>query len=261
MAQQTPTKSGAPKRTLASVVTGLLRDRILSGDFPPGTQMNEVELARYFEISRGPLREATQRLIQEGLLVSYPHRGVFVPVYTEEDLQDIFIAREALEREAMRRVTTHGVPAALVADLEVVVEQMRHAAREDDLAALAALDLAFHRRLVAGAGSTRLDRLYGLIANEMQMCLRMIVDAYTDSTDLYAEHAQLLHVIASGDAAAARSLLDRHFGQPSDVGAALAGRPVSHPLHPHPHSHQDRTQHDHADGFRHDKGDPAEEQS
>lgn len=236
MANQTK----APKRTLSNVVAGLLRDRILDGRFAPGAQLNEVELATFFETSRGPLREAIQRLVQEGLLVSYPHRGVFVPEFTTEDLEDIFVAREALERAALRKVTSRGVSASLVADLEVIVADMRTAAHEGDRGALARLDLAFHRRLVSAAGSRRLDRLYGLIANEMQLCLRMIVDAYSDRTELHAEHEELLRIIASGDRAAALAHLDHHFADADDREAAVTGAPIRHP-HQHTHVLVDHT--------------------
>ncbi|MET7328485.1 GntR family transcriptional regulator [Nonomuraea sp. NPDC005650] len=253
MSHQAPA-SKTSKRTLTEVVTGLLRDRILGGEFSPGTQMNEVELAAYFEVSRGPLREAMQRLVQEGLLVSYPRQGVFVPTLTREDLEDIFVARQAIEREALRRVTARGVSAALVAELEVIVARMRDAVGHADESALAALDLAFHRRLVHAAGSTRLDRLYGLIANEMQLCFRMIVDSYNDRSKLAAEHEQLLHVIASGDRPAAMALLDRHFAQVGELQPTASDQPPKRDLHPHPHHHQgprDRIFHEHADGFHH----------
>jgi DNA-binding GntR family transcriptional regulator len=258
MSHQTPAAGAkTSKRTLAEVVTGLLRDRILDGEFPPGTQMNEVELAAYFEVSRGPLREAMQRLVQEGLLVSFPRRGIFVPTFTGEDLEDIFVARQAIEREALRRVTARGVSAGLVADLEVIVARMKDAVGPANKNVLAALDLAFHRRLVSAAGSTRLDRLYGLIANEMKLCFRMIVDTYPDRSDLWAKHEQLLHVIASGDRSAATTLLDHHFGGPGDLHAAASGQPLKHGLHPHPHHHYGPSAHDeifhaHADGYRHD---------
>ncbi|WP_433514526.1 GntR family transcriptional regulator [Nonomuraea sp. CA-143628] len=257
MTAQTPAPAAkTSKRTLTEVVTGLLRNRILSGEFPPGTQMNEVELAASFEVSRGPLREAMQRLVQEGLLVSYPRHGVFVPTLTIEDLEDIFVARQAIEREALRRVTTRGVSAGLVADLEVIVARMKDAAGGPDRSALAALDLAFHRRLVSGAGSTRLDRLYGLISNEMQLCFRLIVDSYSDRSELPTEHEQLLHVIASGDKSAALALLDRHFAEVGELQAATSGKPHKHHLRPQPHHHQDplaheQIFHEHADGYRH----------
>ena len=59
-----------------------LRHDLLSGRFAPGTRLNEVELAAEFEISRGPLREAVQCLVSEGLVEHRPNRGAIVPVPT-----------------------------------------------------------------------------------------------------------------------------------------------------------------------------------
>src|SRR5580765_933753 len=75
--------------TFASMVGERVRSNIIDGTLPPGSQLNEVELASSFGVSRGPVREALQRLIQEGLLRSEPHRGVFVPVMTDEDIDDV----------------------------------------------------------------------------------------------------------------------------------------------------------------------------
>ena len=55
-----------------------IRDGILQGAFRPGEQVVEAQLAARMQVSRGPVREALQRLIQEGLLVSYRNKGVFV---------------------------------------------------------------------------------------------------------------------------------------------------------------------------------------
>src|SRR5690625_2334844 len=99
------------KRTLSSVITTQLRQQVVDGTYPPGTQLNEVELASRFQTSRGPVREAMQRLVQEGLLVSHPHRGMFVPVLTYSDISDIFVARAAIERAAVIELLSHGVPA------------------------------------------------------------------------------------------------------------------------------------------------------
>ena len=67
------------RSTLSGQVTERLRADIVSGVFAPGDQLNEAQLAREFGVSRGPLREAMQRLIQDGLLLNKPHRGVFDP--------------------------------------------------------------------------------------------------------------------------------------------------------------------------------------
>src|SRR5215218_8200290 len=89
---------------------------------PPGTQLNEVELASSFGVSRGPVREALQRLIQEGLLRSEPHRGVFVPVMTDEDIDDVYLAREALEAAAVRQIARMGRSASAHKTLDQVVQ-------------------------------------------------------------------------------------------------------------------------------------------
>ncbi len=83
MADKNATSTSIPRTTLASMVGERIRASILDGDVAPGTQLNEVELAASFGVSRGPVREAIQRLIQEGLLRSEPHRGVFLPVLTD----------------------------------------------------------------------------------------------------------------------------------------------------------------------------------
>jgi DNA-binding GntR family transcriptional regulator len=64
----TPTR--IPRATFASMVGERIRSNIIEGVLRPGSQLNEVELAASFGVSRGPVREATQRLLQEGLLCS-----------------------------------------------------------------------------------------------------------------------------------------------------------------------------------------------
>ena len=88
-----------PRATYASMVTERLRDSIVDGTLVAGSQLSEAELAARFGVSRGPVREALQRLIQEGLVRAEPHRGVFVPVLTELDVRDIYLARDALETD------------------------------------------------------------------------------------------------------------------------------------------------------------------
>jgi DNA-binding GntR family transcriptional regulator len=75
--------------------------------------MNEVELATRLATSRGPVREAMQRLVQEGLLISAPHRGIWVRQLVQADLEDLYFARAAVERAAMLRLIDRGMPAGL----------------------------------------------------------------------------------------------------------------------------------------------------
>lgn len=86
-----------------SIVADKLRQAIAYGELVPGTQLGEAELARRFGVSRGPLREGMQRLTQEGLLIAIRNRGVFVNTMNSDEIRDMYLAREAIERTASRR--------------------------------------------------------------------------------------------------------------------------------------------------------------
>ena len=75
-----------PRRSTVEYIADELRDAIMAGRLEPGEQLGEADLARRFEVSRGPLREAMQRLVSEGLLHAITNRGVFVTELTLEDV-------------------------------------------------------------------------------------------------------------------------------------------------------------------------------
>lgn len=201
-----------PKRTLAAVVTAQIRDRIIAGGYPPGTPMNEVELAARFATSRGPVREALQRLVHEGLLVSAPHKGITVRVLTTDDLEDLYFARSALERAALLRLTDRGAPAALLANLEQALEQLALAAESQDWLQVSAADLRFHEHIVHAAGSERLTAMYTSLAHQTRLGLNLLVGTYKGRQNLVDEHRQLLKLISSGARELLLESLDRHFG-------------------------------------------------
>jgi DNA-binding GntR family transcriptional regulator len=188
-----------------------IRSDIVDGTLQPGSQLNEVELANSFGVSRGPVREALQRLIQEGLLRSEPHRGVFVPMMSEEDIDDIYLAREALETAAVRRVTGTGNSAAAYKSLDRVVRAMRKAEEAGDWATVASRDLDFHTELVSSAGSPRLERMFTTVISETRLCLGLLTGAYDARDDLVDEHREITDLIRDNETEAAVAVLKKHF--------------------------------------------------
>ncbi len=195
--------------TTAPIIAERIRTGIMDGTFPPGAQLGETNLAERLGVSRGPIREALQRLIQEGLLRSEPHRGVFVTRLDGDDIEDIYLARGAVERAAVRVLLDRGEPGAL-AGLERLLERMTKAAQRDRWAAVADLDLRFHETLVAASGSERLVRMFSTLIAETRMCLQGLEHAYPARQDLVEEHRELFQEIRAGRRSALRSI-DRHF--------------------------------------------------
>ncbi len=205
------TRPRVPKRTLSSVITSQVRQRIIDGTYPPGTQMNEVELAARFSTSRGPVREGMQRLVQEGLLVSEPHRGVFVPVLTAEDLDDLYFARSAIERASMMRLIDRGLTAAATASLEQALGEMELAIQRQDWSGVAGADLRFHEIIVSAAGSPRLLRMHMSLAGETRLGLNLLVGTYEGRADYLEEHTRIFEFLVSGDRLGLVDELEAHL--------------------------------------------------
>jgi DNA-binding GntR family transcriptional regulator len=199
----------AQRSTLGAMVTDQLRDHVIHGRFAPGTILGEVVLAEQFGVSRGPIREALLRLVQEGLLRREPRRGISVPRFAATDITDVYVAREAIEGAALA-VALAGDAASLAADLRAIVGEMRAAEARSDWLAVADLDMAFHRRIVDATDSPRLARLYASVLGETLAYFNMT--ARTPGRErLVTEHEELAEIIASGDIEAYRRALAEHL--------------------------------------------------
>lgn len=187
-----------------------LRKAIVEGTFQPGAQLGEAELAARFDVSRGPLREAMQHLVAEGLLTNIRHRGLFVATLTPEDIRDIYVVRGAIESAAIKLILA-GDPDRAAARLGRAHARMAAAAERKDRRALSKADLAFHKVLVAESGSPRLKRLANTLLTETRMCINALQDTYHTPLDLADEHAVIVDAIANHDLERALQTLDNHM--------------------------------------------------
>ncbi len=203
--------------TLSGQVAEQLRDDILTGALLPNAQLNEKQLALAFGVSRGPLREAMQRLIQEGLLRSEPHRGVFVAEISEPDLADIYFVRAAIESVAVRQLVALGKTGAISSQLSRISEKMDKAVRAKRWKDGSELDFEFHRTLVDAAGSKRLSKTYMTVQAETRLCLHRLMGGYRRSEDLAEEHFRFADILNNGDLKKALDELQQHFGDPVAV--------------------------------------------
>lgn len=199
------------RESTASLIARQLREAIMAGSLPPGTQLGEAELAARFQVSRGPLREAMQRLVSEGLLRSERHRGLFVIDLDTDDVHDIYTARSAVERAAASLVLRGEHRGDVAAELDETVRAMTDAAEADDPTALSEADLRFHEALIAASGSTRLIRMARTLMVETRMCLALLQGTYQSAEERITEHNQIINAIRAGDEDVVLRLLDAHM--------------------------------------------------
>lgn len=198
------------RQSTASVIAGLLRRAIMEGSLPPGTQMGEAALAAQLNVSRGPLREAMQRLVQEGLLRSELHRGLFVIELGPNDVEDIYVARSAVEAAAARMIMRRD-PEASADRLAEVHAQMTEAAKRRDRPALSDADLRFHEMFVAESASPRLRRMSGTLLVETRLCMTALERKYPTPAELADEHGAIIAAVRAADEDKLLELIDGHM--------------------------------------------------
>lgn len=198
------------RRSTAGIIADRLRGAIMDGDLVPGTQLGEADLAGQFQVSRGTLREAMQRLVEEGLVRGERHRGLFVRELSPDDVQDVYVTRNAIEQAAARLILRAGVDP--VADrLDAVCARMKTAARRGDHRALGRADAQFHEVLVAASGSRRLSRMARTLLIETRMCILALQHTYDVPEDRLSEHGAIAAALRGGNEALVLGLIDAHM--------------------------------------------------
>ncbi|MFC9893611.1 GntR family transcriptional regulator [Nocardia sp. NPDC127579] len=198
------------RQSTAEMIADRLRDAIVRGALAPGAQLIETDLAAQFDVSRGPIREAMQRLVSEGLLHSVRHRGIFVIELTLDDVIDVYRARTAIESGALELILDGRREIAYRA-LEPSVEVMRAHAESGNATGVSDADQAFHEALVDSAASPRLVRAARTLLLETRMCLGALETTYPDLRVQAREHLDLRDAILDGPPERVRALLVEHL--------------------------------------------------
>lgn len=198
------------RRSTPELIADQLRANIVDGSLRPGDQLGEAQLADQMQVSRGPVREAMQRLIQEGLLEYVRNRGVFVVELGVRDIDDIYFARSVVERSAAE-VLMERDDQDTCAALATLLDGMSDAADAKDWPRLSELDLQFHHTIVQSSRSPRLVRMFETLLAETRICLAALEQAYPRPADIVDEHTLIQQALAAGRHDEALDRIDAHM--------------------------------------------------
>ena len=204
--------------SMGDAIAQELARQIFNGSIPVGTRLREVELAEAFGVSRQSLRAGLAQLVHEGLLHRAPHRGVWVPRLTTEDLEDVYRVRLLLEGEAARFITLHP---ERISVLDEALARLRRVPDDAQWGTTMESHLAFHLSLVDSVGSTRLSRAYRQIWSEAWLGLVASRDHAVQATPRGQadSHAALIDVFRQGDPDRSAAAVHQHMQ--SGLEAAL----------------------------------------
>ena len=198
-----------------------LKDRIITGDLPPGSRLIESTVAAQFGVSRTPVREALQRLTSEGLLDIDPLRGMVVHAPDSREIQDVLQIRASLDALAAS-LAARAANDSDLARLRLTVEAMEEGVALDRREQIMRANRRFHDIIYEAAANPRLARMAG----ELRDYVRRFSTAPSASPDrakgVLEEHRALLEAIERHDGPAASAASDRHLAAARDYVARLA---------------------------------------
>ncbi len=191
----------AVKRTITTIreqVYKILRDDICQGVYPPGTRLQEVELAEGLNVSRSPVREALRQLAADGLLLEIPNKGVYVKEFTVKDIEEIYDLRVMLESYGIMHSAGH-ITAMRRERLLGLLKDMEDFLRKDDLQSYTSLDERLHNHIVHLGDNSLINDTYDRVRSmNQQFRILSLMDQqrFRESLD---EHREIVHALVTGD--------------------------------------------------------------
>ena len=200
-------RSDSQRQLLTDRVFQLLKREIVTGSLKPSEAFNEGVVAKRFNASRTPIREACNRLRDAGLLVAVANKGYTVAPITVKDVLDVYQLRSVVE-PVCAECAARNLRAEDVGELENLLRpELEHPENESHLA-LIDLNKAFHLRL---AQTTKNDRIVSLIDSLLLAAARMdyaFMDLYPSE---WTGHLEILAALKAHDASGARQAMYRHI--------------------------------------------------
>lgn len=184
-------------------------DMIARGRLAPGGRLNEVALANELGISRGPLREAIQRLVGHGVVTVVTNRGAFVRKFTRPEVDELYELRIALESHIARLVVMRADEAG-ISRLRADVDRAA-AIMADDKDAAYPPDHHFHSLMIELSGNAELGRAAVEVQQKIVLARRTSAQVPSRAREALYEHTAMVDAIADRDPDAAAALMRRHL--------------------------------------------------
>jgi DNA-binding GntR family transcriptional regulator len=194
---------------LRDQIVEVLRDMVVSGALSPGERINEAELAARLGISRGPLREAIQRLGAQGFMEFRQNRGAFVRTITLDQARQMYEVRELIEVKAAMLAAVRATDAA-VARLLGLLKTVDDSLRNDTTGAYPT-EFDLHELVLDLSGNPYLQRVGIELQNQVRLARIKSGRDPERARQALTEHHLIISAIASRDADGAAQAISEHL--------------------------------------------------
>lgn len=207
---------GSAHKSINIAVTDALRQAILSGRLKPGERLTEVGLAKSFDVSRNPVREALRVLEVEGIVEINPRKGARVALLSMEEILEIIELRAELEGMSAKYAAARCSDDTRVV-LQELLDEGNRADATGDQVVLRDLNQKFHSQIAIAGKNRFLVGFMKTLNEKTQWIFANRPEA--DEAKNWKEHAAILQAVVSAEPDLASVLAKRHV---EDIGKEIA---------------------------------------
>ena len=197
--------------SIADLAKGHIQVWIIKGEYQPGQQLKEEEIATRLDISRPPVREAFKMLEAEGLVIRRPRRGVFVTEMTQKDVWEAYTLKAALYEMAME-LAMNSISESQIQKLESIVGRMEACVAADPIELLRYQKhhQDFHNLIMSISGHDRLKKISNSIHNQVSRFSYKSLQNTEHLNSSVQYHRQIMEAVKAGDPLKACRLTKDH---------------------------------------------------
>ncbi|MEL6523048.1 MAG: GntR family transcriptional regulator [Pseudomonadota bacterium] len=208
------------RRTSADDVFDWLHEQINSLKLLPGTRISEIEVARRFDLSRQPVREAFIRLANRELVLIRPQKATIVRRFSYEKIVRARFVRLSIECEVLRRAC-NSISEQSSDRLSKSLEKQSKAIDQGDIDRFHNLDYEFHRQLCAAANSEFVfETIAEYKAQVDRLCMLSLSQPAT-MQELLTDHEELVDAVKRQDTDKVTKVIHAHLCRLDDVIAGI----------------------------------------
>lgn len=206
-------------KTRAHLVLENLRDGILSGQYVPGTRLDQKQLAADHGVSLIPVREGLRQLEAEGLVRIEPRRGVFVAERSAKDVRSISLIRERLEELAAQLAVPHLTDETLH-QLHDLIHQMDRAIENQDMVRFLELNRCFHFAIYDASEQPLLVQIITGLWDRFRLYRNRTTFISQNARRSQQEHNEIYQALVARDVITAGWLIREHVRRATATIAA-----------------------------------------
>ncbi len=201
-------------KTLKEEIIEYLRTRIITNDLKPGDRVVELDIAKKYDISRGPVREAVRLLEDQGLLEYKKNIGCVVKVLSKKELKEIYLILSSLEKLAIN--LTNGIlKNEIIQKMEDKAKEIEKYIEEKDIENIIESDYEIHKQIVLNADNDKLFQLWdSMKTNYYAMYLTVLNKDPNILNRIHKKHMKFVEVLKEGDLEQSIDEITEHYESP-----------------------------------------------